>query len=324
MSGLTVVWPVALAGLLLVPALAWAYLRRVRSAERRRDDYAKLGLVPLQPLRRAVLAPVLLLLGITLALVAVARPVATVGEPRREGTVVLAFDVSSSMTATDVSPTRLDAAKAAAITFVDRQPDTVKVGVVAFGATALVTQQPTLDRAAVTAAIRRLTPSGQTSVGTGILSALGAVTGKPVTLAAAGAEQPDIGWYAGSAIVILSDGEETGGPDPLELADLASTAGVKIHTVGLGSTQGTQIKVDGFTLATRLDEELLKQIAATTDASYHAATDAAGLTAVYDAIELGWTVRQVPHEVTSWVVAVALLLVTVGAGWSVVRTGKVV
>ena len=101
------------------------------------------------------------------------------------------------------------------------------------------------------------------------------------------------------AIVILSDGEETGGPDPLELADLASTAGVKIHTVGLGSTQGTQIKVDGFTLATRLDEELLKQIAATTDASYHAATDAAGLTAVYDAIELGWTVRQVPHEVTS-------------------------
>ena len=322
MSGVTFVWPYALVGLALVPVLVWLYGRRLRDQAKRRAEYAAMGLVPVTPARRAWVAPVLMLLGVTLALGAMARPTATVPEPRREGTVVLAFDVSTSMTAPDIAPTRLDAAKAAALAFVERQPENVKVGVVAFGAVAMVTQTPTLDKTAVTAAIKRLQPSGSTSVGRGLIAGISAIAGKNIQLTD-GTEQ-DIGWYGGSTIVILSDGEETGGPDPLELADLASTAGIRIHTVGLGTPSGTQIKVDGFTLSTRLDEGLLRQIAETTDGSYHQASDEAGLRAVYEAIELSWTIRQVPHEVTSWVVSLALLLVAAGAGWSIVRTGRVI
>jgi Ca-activated chloride channel family protein len=153
---------------------------------------------------------VLLLLGITLALVAVARPVATVGEPRR-GDGRAGVRRVHSMTATDVpDPARR---RQGGSDHVRRPAAGHRQG----GRRGLRRHRachPTAhsDRAAVTAAIRRLTPSGQTSVGTGILSALGAVTGKPVTLAAAGAEQPDIGWYAGSAIVILSDGGRPAGP----------------------------------------------------------------------------------------------------------------
>ena len=103
-----------------------------------------------------------------------------------------------------------------------------------------------------------------------------------------------------------------------------SAAGVRIHTVGLGTAAGTQLKVDGFTLSTRLDEALLRSIASASNGSYHNATDAAGLAAVYDAIEPTWTVRTVPHEITSWVVAAALLCAAAGAGWSVLRTGRVI
>jgi len=324
MSSVSFAWPYALLGLIAVPVLVWLYLRRVRDTDREREAAAALGFVPTVAPRRALMGPALLLVGVTLALTSMARPVANVAEPRREGTVVLAFDVSTSMTATDVTPSRLEAAKTAALGFVERQPETVKIGVVAFGAVAVVTQQPTLDKAAVAAAIRRLAPSGSTSVGRGLVAALGAVTGKPVHVAVERETPSDIGWYGGSAIVLLSDGEETGGPDPLELAELASTAGVTVHTVGLGSPQGTMIKVDGFTLATRLDEGLLTAIADATDGSYHPASDAAGLTEVYESIELGWTVRKVPHEITSWLVAAALLFVAAGAGWSVLRTGRVI
>ena len=149
--------------------------------------------------------------------VACARPQMKVGLPHREGTVILAFDISNSMQATDLQPTRMDAAKAAAKEFIDEQPSTIKIGIVAFNNGALITQQPTNDKSQVTAAIDRLTPTGATSLGQGIFASLSAIAGKPLSLPEDASPDDlanvDIGYYGSAAIVLLSDGENTSGPD---------------------------------------------------------------------------------------------------------------
>jgi Ca-activated chloride channel family protein len=242
--------------------------------------------------------------------------------------VILAFDVSTSMAAKDLAPTRLEAAKAAARKFVERQPSSIRLGVVAFGDSGLIAQQPTLDRTAVLGAIKRLTPQGGTAVGRGILTSLSAIAGKPLTFDAASeqgsADETPIGYYASAAVVLLSDGENTVEPDPLELAQLASTAGVRIYPIGLGSVQGTVLEVDGFQISTALDEASLRTIARTTDGTYYEAADAASLSKVYDSIDLGWTTRTDRHEVTSWFAAAAALLLLAGAAVSVLRSGRVI
>jgi Ca-activated chloride channel family protein len=327
---MTLTWPWALLGLLVLPPLLVAYRRLLAQREQRRLDLAAQGLVAVGAPRRdrwRHVGPALLVAALALMLVSLTRPVAAVAEPRREGTVVLAFDVSTSMAATDLAPTRLDAAKAAARTFVERQPSTVRLGVVAFGGTGIVAQRPTDDRAAVLAAIARLRPQGETSLGDGILASLSAIAGRPVK--AGDAEQgstdgSDIGFYGGTAVVLLTDGENTGGSDPAEIADLASAAGVRIEPIGLGSTAGTVLQVDGFSVATKLDETGLRRIAETTGGTYRQASDAASLAAVYDAVEPTWTVRSVPREVTSLVAAAAALLLLAGAVVTVLRQGRVV
>ena len=327
---MTFTWPWMLVTLAAVPALVVGYRRMLRGQAQRRADLAALGLVtptPTRPDTARPVVPVLLGAALTLMLLALARPVASVAEPRREGTVILAFDVSTSMAAKDVEPTRLDYAKASARGFVDKQPSSIRMGVVAFGGSALVLQQPTRDKNEVLSAINRLAPQGDTDIGRGILASLGAIAGK-VTTAAGGTEggnpETPIGYYGGTAIVLLTDGENTDGPDPLELADLASAAGVRIYPVGLGSTSGSVLEVDGFSIATALDEDTLKQIARTTGGTYYPAADPATLAQVYDSLELTWTSRMVPREVTSLVAALATLLLLAGAGLSVVRSGRVI
>ena len=326
---MTLTWPWALLGLLAIPALVVAYRRLLRTQARRRSELAAQGLV-LGGRRRdrgRHLAPVLLLAALAVLVVALSRPVAAVAQLGREGTVVLAFDVSGSMAADDVRPTRLDAAKAAARGFVEQQPASVRVGVVAFGGTAIVTARPTDDRAAVLAAINRLQPQGDTSLGEGILGSLSAIAGRQIAApgdAETGADETPIGYYGGTAVVLLTDGEDTGGPDPAELADLASTAGVRIETIGLGTPQGTVIEVDGFSIATALDAPTLQQIAETTGGTYHAANDAAALAQVYDSIQVEWVTRTVPREITSLFAGLAALLLLAGATVSVLRQGRVI
>jgi Ca-activated chloride channel homolog len=323
--------PGMLVALVAVPALLIGYRRMLRGQGRRRADLAALGLAtptPTRPDRARHVAPVLLGAAFTLMFLALARPVASVAEPRREGTVILAFDVSTSMAAKDTAPTRLEAAKAAARGFVAKKPSSIRMGVVAFGGSALVAQQPSTDKREVLSAINRLAPQGDTAIGRGILISLGAIAGKVITAAgdteAGNPDETPIGYYGGSAIVILTDGENTGEPDPLELANLASTAGVRIHPIGLGSTSGSVLQVDGFSIATALNEDTLKQIAQTTGGTYHSAADPGALAQVYDSIELTWTSRTVPREVTSLVAALATLLLLAGAGLSVLRSGRVI
>jgi Ca-activated chloride channel family protein len=323
-------WPALLLSLLAVPVLVVAYRAQLRRRDQRRAQLAAEGLVAAadRPDQWRHVAPLLLLAALTLLLASLARPAASVAEPRREGTVILAFDVSTSMAAKDLAPTRLDAAKAAARAFVAKQPSTIRLGVVAFGDSAVISQQPTDDRAQVLAAIDRLTPQGGTALGRGIVSAISAIAGKPISVDETGqdgtAGGEDLGYYGSAAVVLLSDGENTTDPDPLVLAQLASTAGVRIYPIGLGSPQGTVLEVDGFQVSTKLDEATLRQIADTTDGTYYAASDTAALSKVYSAINLTWTARTERREITSWFAAVAAAFLLLGAGVSVVRSGRVV
>lgn len=328
-SGVSLTWPWALAGLVVVPLLVAAYRRVLRAQEARRQALAADGLVMPAPRGRSRhLGPALLIAALGMLVLSLTRPVASVAEPQREGTVVLAFDVSNSMAAKDVKPTRLDAAKAAARAFVEKQPPSVRIAVVAFGGTGLVTQRPTEDKAAVLAAVARLRPSGDTSLSHGVLSGLSAIVGKPVKAPrdaeAGAADETPIGYHGGTAIVLLTDGEDTTSVDPLAAAELASAAGVRIEPIGLGTPAGTVIEVDGFSIATTLKEPELQAMAETTGGTYRRASDASSLAAVYDSIELRWTTRAVSHEVTSWVAAVAALLLLGGATVSVLRQGRVV
>jgi Ca-activated chloride channel family protein len=331
-------WPFALLlPVLAVPLLVAGYRDLLRHRAGRRAQLEALGLVPTGTTgttgtgrprdRRRHVVPALFLAALTLLLVSLARPQATIAEPRREGTVVLAFDTSGSMAADDLQPSRMEAAKAAARTFVERQPATIRIGVVAFGESGLITRQPTTDRTQVLHAIDRLSPTGGTALGRGIQTSLSAIAGRTVRLddpEAAGGDGSDVGYYGSSAVVLLSDGENTDGPDPQEAADLASTAGVKIYPIGLGSPAGTVVELDGFQVATALDEAMLRQIATTTNGEYFNAADESQLQKVYGALDLAWTVEGRRTEVTALLAAAAALLLVLGAGLSVLWYGRVI
>ena len=329
-------WPWLLLDLLLLPAAVAAYRHLLRRRAERTKSLAAQGLVTAaaggaarRGSRRRFVAPALFLAALALLLVGLTRPQATVAEPRREGTVVLAFDVSNSMKATDLAPTRLAAAKQAAHTFVQRQPSAVRIGVVAFSDNGLVTQAPTTDRNAVIAAVDRLTTAGSTSLSHGIQSSLTAIAGKPVTIDAPsedGTPAPggDIGYYSNSAVILLSDGEDTTTTDPEVAAQTAALAGVKIYPIGLGSPAGTTVKVDGYTLATTLNEPLLKQVASDTGGTYYAADDAASLTAIYSHIDLKWVAHPELIEVTGLFAGAAALLLLLGVGLSLAWYGRVI
>jgi len=300
----------AAVGLGLVAAYRWLERRRTSALAAAGLSTANSGRTGF---RRHV-PPLLFLAALTLLLLAVARPQATVAVPRAAGTVILAFDVSNSMAAKDITPTRLAAAQSAAIGFVQAQPDTVDIGVVAFGQGALTTQLPTDDHEGTVAAINRLTVAGGTSLGQAILASLAAIVGQPVSLPDPASDAPptDLGYWGSATIVLLSDGEDTTGPDAVAAAELAAAAGVHIETIGIGTVQGTTIEVDGYQLATALNEELLTQVAETTTGSYHRAEDAHALGAIYKSLDLRITTQAELVELTGAAVGIAVLLLTIG------------
>ncbi len=270
--------------------------------------------------------PLLFLLALFLLLVGVSRPIATVQAPRLAGTVILAFDVSNSMMATDVSPSRLGAAQAAAAEFVRAQPGTVDVGVVAFDQGAITVREPTNSHEETVAAINRLRAAGGTSLGQAILASLSAIIGEPVALPDPESEAalPDLGYWGSATIVVLSDGEDTGGPDALLAAELAAAAGVRVETVGVGTLDGTTIEVDGFTVATALDEQSLTAIAQATAGSYHPAADASQLADIYRDLDLRRTSLPQVVELAGAAVGGALLLLVAGGLLMTAWHGRIV
>jgi Ca-activated chloride channel homolog len=302
--------------------LVWAYRRLHRE---RTAALAAAGLSTIGPDRRRHVPPLLFLVALTLLLLALARPSATVAVPRISGTVILAVDVSNSMTATDVKPSRLAAAQAAADRFIAAQPDTVDIGVVAFDQGALTAHRPTNDHTQATTAINGLHPAGGTSLGQAILVALSTIVGRTVDLpTSADATPPKLGYWGSATIVLFSDGEDTGGPDAVSAAQLAADAGVHIDTIGIGTAGGTTIQVGGYQVATALNQDLLTQIAQTTTGSYHPAGDPQALDGVYHALDLRLTTQPELVELTGAVIVAAMLLLTIGGLLMITWFGRIV
>jgi Ca-activated chloride channel family protein len=326
------IWPGMLVLLLAVPLLVAGYVSLVRNRTRRSRALAAQGFVPTssgQRLRRLRHVPfAFFFVAVVLLLVAFARPEVSFSLPHKEGTVILAFDVSNSMMATDLQPTRIDAAKAAARAFVEKQPKSIKIGVVAFSDGGLVTQPPTDVRPDVLAAIDRLAPQGATSLGQGIFTSLNAIAGKPISADLSNldsdASNVDIGYYSSAAIVLLSDGQNTASPDPLEVAKLASVAGVHIYPIGIGSPQGTVVKVNGFNEATALDEQSLEDIASVTNGTYFNAQDTDSLNNIYKKIDLKLATDGKKTEVTGLVTGISAFLLVMGGALSLVWFGRLV
>jgi Ca-activated chloride channel family protein len=323
--------------LLLVPALVWLYLRLQVRRRQLTARYSQLTLtsggVARRPGVRRHIPPLFFLVGLTIMIIALARPEAVVGVPRIEGTVILAFDISGSMAADDLEPTRLDAAKDAAQDFVLRQPPSVQIGVVAFSDSGLAIQQPTYTQDDVLAAIRRLDPSRGTSLGNGMLVSLNVI-------ATNGEEQTNFysnltpvptptptpvpaGTYTAGAIVMLTDGENTAEPDPLEVAQAAADRGVRVYTIGIGSAAGTTLEIEGFNVFTQLDEAMLQQIAQMTGGTYYNAQSREELIDIYNNLNREFAIRPEPMEVTPIFAGLSILVLLIGGALSLLWFSRV-
>jgi Ca-activated chloride channel family protein len=294
----------------------------VLAARRRRAALLAAGVAPARG--RLALGVWLSIAGVAVLAFAVAGPAASVPVTRAAGTVIIAMDVSNSMGATDVAPTRLAAAKRAALAFIDAQPSSVDIGVVAFQSGGLTTNQPSSDHAQAAAAINRLTIAGGTSLASALLTSLSAITGKTVSVNKDGTV-PDIGYWSSATIVLFSDGEDGGNADaPTAAATVAENAGVHVETVGVGTTEGATVTVDGYRLHTALDEDTLTAIAQTSGGSYHPASNADEINGVAKTIDLRLTTHHEDLPLAGAFTGFALVLLAAGGILTVLRTGRIV
>jgi len=298
---MNLLWPQFLVLLGAIPLLVAAYLwmlRRQRPAVR----YSSLSLVrvalPRYNRLRRHLPFALLLLALSSLSIAVARPVSRVAVPSGRATIVLAIDVSGSMRQDDIKPSRLRAAQAAALRFIERQADSTQIAVVAFAAYAELVQPPTSDREALEGAIESLTLARGTAIGSGILESIDTIAAiDPDVAPALTASSPvpssplvplPAGTYVPHIVVLLTDGVTTTGPAPTDAAQQAVDRGVRIYTIGFGTDNGSPGfgRVDpyygGGQFRRGIDEETLQQVADMTGGLYYAAASVDGLQRVFD------------------------------------------
>lgn len=327
-------WPEALWVLALAPVLVAVYLLILRRKKKAALRYADLGLIRAamqgQSRIRRHIPPALFLLALAGLIVATARPVATVTLPTQRQTIILAMDVSGSMRARDVEPSRFEAMKAAARQFINDVPRNTRIGIVSFAGTASVVQPPTENKEDLLAAIERFQLQRATAIGSGIIVSLATLfpdEGIDVSEFVYG----DRAWrsrpladpkkdpkkdfkpvppgsYNGGAIILLTDGQRTTGPDSLEAAKMAADRGVRVFTVGLGTVQGEVIGFEGWSFRVRLDEETLKQIAQMTRGEYFYAGTATDLSKVYESLSTRLVLERKETEVTALVAAASALL----------------
>lgn len=322
--------------LLMVPLFVGLYGWQQRRRQRITAAYGKLGLIQTANGRslswQRHLPPLFFLLGLILLLLALARPEAVVSLPRVEGTVILAFDVSGSMAAVDLEPSRIEAAKAAAREFVERQPPSVLVGLVAFSDSGFTVQAPTNDQEAIFTTMHRLGPELGTSLASGIYASLNALIAESESsprlysnLTPEPTPEPTPvpeGVYTSAVIVLLTDGENNERPDPLEAAQLAADRGVRIYTVGIGSAAGIDLELDGFTVHTQLNEPMLQRIAQISGGAYYNAQNEEDLQAIYENLEPEFVIKPEKMEVTSIFAGFSLLLLLLGGLFSLLWFGR--
>lgn len=311
--------------LILVPVFIVAYI----FAQRRRNQYA-LRYASLSLVKEAIgkgpgwrrhLPPLFFLIAVALMFVAAARPIGTITLIKHQATVILAIDVSLSMRANDLKPNRLEAAKSAARAFIELQDANTRIGIVSFSGNAALVQAPTTDREAVLAAVNRLSLQRSTAIGSGILTSLDAIFEKPGNIASTAPQDEILGaatptptpvapsTHVPATIILLTDGQNRTGPLPVDAARVAKERGVRVFTIGAGTTQGANVQPPpdrdqfgggGFGGGFRavLDEDTLRRVAAITDAQYYHASDEESLLAIYKNLDKELIATQEKEEST--------------------------
>ena len=322
-----VLWPGFLALLLVVPLLIGAYIWVLRRRRRFAVRYSSLSLVRealgRQSLLRRHLPFALFVLAVASLVGALARPVAVLRVPTNQTSIMLALDVSRSMCATDIQPSRLEAAKAAALEFIDRQPQGTQIGIVAFAGFAVIVQEPTDDPDLLLAA------GGQ--AGDGIATALEAIAGPDGLAAGTTTATPapvPPGTYVPEIIVVLTDGVSTDGSDPLDAARQATERGVRVYTIGFGTASGGQTASScggglggggfggggGGRFRRGIDEETLVAIAEQTGGAYYSASSARELNQVFEDLPTHFVTRRETLEISVAFTALGALLAAIAAG----------
>jgi Ca-activated chloride channel family protein len=361
---MTFIWMDMLWLLLLVPLLIGAYIWLLRRRKKAALRYANLAIVK-QAMGKGVgwrrhVPPALLLAALMVLIVAVARPAAVVELASSRATVILSMDVSGSMRARDVEPSRIVAAQEAAKEFIRKQPADVQVGIVAFASAAVLVQAPTIDREALYQAINSFDLRRGTAVGSGVLVALatifpdqnfdldgsgnqrdqlglpsfggerlGAAAGADGLLSGAATEPPakhipvEPGSYDSAVVILLTDGATTTGPDPVAAGRLAGDYGVKVFTVGFGSASGDVVDFGGRSMRAQLDATTLQAIADATEGEYYEATSASDLAGVYDSLSTRLISEKKLTEIAFLFAGVGALLAMAAAALSMLWFGRI-
>jgi len=337
-------WPGFLLLLGLIPLLAAAYIMMLRRRRRFAVRYSSLSLVrealPRQSWLRRHLPVVLFLIALTSLVIALTRPVTIVSVPAGQTAIILTIDVSRSMCSTDIQPSRIQAAEAAALSFIQKQQATTQIGIVAFSGYAELIQPPTNDTELLQAAIESLATGRRTAIGSGILKALDAIAEidpnvAPSWTSASREPQPapvPRGAFAPDIIVMLTDGVSNAGPLPVDAAQQAADRGVRVYTIGFGTANGSNFpacpsqfqgsepnqqfggqpgggrQFGGGGFRRGIDEATLKQVADMTGGAYYSAESAGELQDVFQKLPTYLITKHETSEVSVVFVAIGALL----------------
>jgi Ca-activated chloride channel family protein len=329
-------WPGFLVLLALIPLLVALYIWMLRRRRRFAVRYSSLSLVrqalPQQSRLRRHLPFALFLFALASLVVALGRPAASVSVPTGQATIVLAMDVSWSMCSQDIPPNRLEAAKTAALSFIQRQKPTTQIGIVAFAGFAEVIQPPTNDQEMLQDTVAGLRTGRRTAIGSAILKSLDAIAeidknvAPSVTGTSSGIEPTPVpkGAYAPDVIVLLTDGASNQGPWPLDAAQQAADRGVRVYTIGFGTENGGVMDCGPGSLSggmfrggqgfgggrfrRGIDEKTLKQVSDMTGGTYYAAESADELQGVFQKLPTYLITKRELREISVGFTAIGALL----------------
>jgi Ca-activated chloride channel family protein len=345
-----ILWPGFLLLLGLIPTLIAVYIWMLRRRRRFVVRYSSLALLrdalPRQSHLRRHLPFALFLLGLASLVVALGRPAAIVQVPAGRATIILAIDVSRSMCATDIRPNRLEAAKVAALSFIQRQEPSTQIGIVAFAGFAELVQAPTNDQEALQIAVEGLNTARRTAIGSGILKSLDSIAEVDPDVApvssdsssGVGSEPLPEGTYVPHIVVLLTDGVSNAGPEPLDAAQLAVERGIRVYTIGFG-TENENVSIPfcdrrfqggdlfgggqdfgggwgfgGGRFRRGIDERALKQVSEMTGAEYYSATSAGELQRVFRDLPTTFITREETMEISVAFTAIGALLAALAIG----------
>lgn len=343
-------WPGFLLLLGIMPLIVAAYIWMLRRRRRFAVRYSSLALVrealPHQSRLRRHLPFALFIVALTSLVIALGRPVAIVSVPAGQTIVILAIDVSRSMCSTDIQPNRLEAAKVAALSFIQHQNSSMQIGIIAFAGFAELIQPPTTDQEVLQDAVESLITGRRTAIGSGILKSLDAIAeidqnvAPSVTGSSAGVQPTPVphGAYAPDIIVLLTDGVNNAGALPLDAAQQAADRGVRVYTIGFGTENGSTNPVcrqqfqggdpfggqqfgggsqfGGGGFRRGIDEATLKQIAAMTGGTYYSAESAGELQNVFRSLPTYLITRHEITEISVAFTAIGALLAAIAIGLS--------